>query len=75
MVLIITDPIERKRWEAHLKMTQMCKKNTTQYKADEQKIIKMSASGASIKDIDKEVPGSMEKIITVRTRARRMGLL
>lgn len=74
MVLKITDPVERERWEAHLRMTNSFKSNTKQYRADQQKVIEMTAEGKSLREIKEEVPGRVEKVLAARNRGRRGGL-
>ena len=70
MVLIITNPVERQRWNDHLQ----------QYRRERQvphvdaEVIRLSKYLSS-SQIKKEITISNERFITVRGRARRQGLL
>jgi DNA-binding NarL/FixJ family response regulator len=71
MVLIITDPIERARWEEHQRMhchSKQCPERI-------QEIIRLSKEGKSIPEIRKEVRSSFGNVSNIRTNARRQGLM
>jgi len=72
MVLKITDPVERKRWESHLKLVNSFKNHPDRYNAEQREIIKLSSEGKSIREIRATVPGSTEKLSTARARWRRL---
>ena len=72
MVLKITDPVERERWELHLKLVNSFKNNPNKYSAEQQEIIRLSAEGKSIREIRETVPGSTEKVCAALARGRRL---
>lgn len=69
MVLIITNPVERARWEEHLRIRSRAKRQPEKTKD----IIRLSNEGKSIKEIRKEVKGSFNTVTYVRKNARRQG--
>ena len=72
MVLKITDPVERERWESHLKHVNSFKNHPDRYNAEQQEIIRLSAEGKSIREIRGIVPGSTEKVCAALARGRRL---
>lgn len=71
MVIIVTDPVERQRWEQHLTKYVSSEK----YPGRDEKVIELSKKGYSINKIRAEIGGNVGYVTGVLTRARRQGLL
>jgi len=70
MVLIITDPIQRKRWEDYNQHYGRVRR----FADIDSDVINLSKE-FSIKELKSKITISNERLMTIRGRARRQGLL